>query len=84
MMRRLDRNLDLTPQQEAEVTRILRKHHERVGALWGGVRPQVRREVELTNAEIQRLLTPEQRTKFERIKMRLMPRETRVIRIRHQ
>lgn len=83
MMKRLDRTLDLTPQQEVEVTRILRSHHERIGAVWSGVRPQIRREVEQTNAEIERVLTPEQRAKFAGIKMRLMPRERHGIRIKH-
>jgi len=83
MMKRLDRTLDLTPQQEVEITRILQAHHQRIGAVWTGVRPQLRREVEQTNAEIQRVLTPEQRTKFEGIKMRLMPRERHGIRVRH-
>jgi hypothetical protein len=80
MMKRLDRSLDLTPQQEVEITSILQRHHQRIGAVWTGVRPQLRREVEQTNAEIQRVLTPEQRTKFEGIKMRLMPRERHGIR----
>lgn len=84
MMKRLDRSLDLTPQQEVEITQILQRHHQRIGAVWTGVRPQLRREVEQTNAEIQRVLTPEQRTKFEGIKMRLMPRERHGIRIRHE
>lgn len=84
MMKRLDRTLDLTPQQEVEITRILQKHHQRTGAVLSGVRPQIRREVEQTNAEIQGVLTPEQRTKFEGIKMRLMPRERHGIRIKHE
>ena len=77
LVKRLDRALDLTPQQEADVTRIIRTHHERMDAVWSGVRPQIRREVEETNAEIERVLNPEQRAKFAKLKMRLMPREGR-------
>ncbi len=84
LMKRLDRRLDLTPQQEIQVTRILERHHERIAAVWNGVRPQVRKEIEETNAEIERVLTPEQRAKFGQIKMRLMPRHDRPgIRFRH-
>ena len=84
MVKRLDRSLDLTPQQEAQVTRNLHAHHERIGAVWSGLRPQLRREVDQTNAEIERVLTPEQRKKFSGLKMRLMPRERRGIRIKHE
>jgi Spy/CpxP family protein refolding chaperone len=77
MMKRLDKTLDLTPQQEREVEAILRRGHDRVTGVWGSVRPRLRQEVEQTNAEIARVLTPEQRAKFEKIKMRMSPRRRR-------
>lgn len=72
MVKRLDQQLNLTPQQEVEVTRILTTHHERMGAVFSNVRPQMRSQIEQTNAEIRRVLTPEQRAKFEGLKMRLL------------
>jgi heavy-metal resistance protein len=84
LMQRLDHRLDLTPQQEAEVTKILEKHQQRMRAVWTNVNPQLGREIEETNAEIERILTPGQRAKFADVKMRLMPRrDRRGIRFRH-
>ncbi len=78
MVKRLDQQLNLTPQQEVEVTRILQKHQERMSAVWSNIHPQLRNEIEVTNVEIRRVLTPEQRAKFEGLKMRLqMQRQER-------
>lgn len=73
MMSRLDRELDLTPAQRKQVEEIIRRHHERVEEIWTGVRPRVRTELDQANAEIAQILTPEQRQKFEKLKMRLGP-----------
>jgi Spy/CpxP family protein refolding chaperone len=35
------------------------------------VRPQVRQELDATNAEIETVLTPEQKTKFSNLRMRI-------------
>jgi hypothetical protein len=71
MLNHLDRRLDLTDAQRKQVEEILRRRHERINEMWAGVRPRVRAEVEATNAEIARVLTPEQRAKFEKMRMRL-------------
>ena len=60
MLRHLDRRLDLTDAQRAQVERILERGHTRI-----------RGEVDATNAEIERVLTPEQRARFVRMRMRL-------------
>jgi hypothetical protein len=70
----LDRVLDLTPDQRREVARILERHHVRIEAINSGVRPQVRREIELANSEIEKILTPEQRVKFAKLKLRILRR----------
>ena len=67
----LSHRLDLTPEQDKKVKEILDRHHERIRALNESVRPQIRRELEAANAEIEAVLTPEQRAKYEKIKMRL-------------
>lgn len=75
----LDDELKFTPQQRDEVTRILEVRRQRISVINAAVRPQVRHEIEETNAEIEKLLTPEQREKFEQIKMRMLPRHDREI-----
>ena len=77
MVRHLDHALDLTPEQRAKVEEIVRRHHQRIEALTESVRPQVRQELDAANREIEALLTPEQRRKFETMKMRLGHREGR-------
>lgn len=74
LVHRLDNDLQLTPQQHTEVQRIIDTHRARIDAIMDGVHPQVRREIDQTNDEIARILTPEQRTKFESLKMRFLIR----------
>lgn len=71
MLNRLDRRLDLTDAQRAQIEQILRRRHARINETYADVRPRVRAEVEATNAEIMRVLTPEQRAKFEKMRMHL-------------
>jgi Spy/CpxP family protein refolding chaperone len=73
----LDRRLDLTADQRAKIEEILERHHQRMEGMWANVRPAMRTELEKTNDEIARVLTPEQREKFEKLKMRLGPRHGR-------
>ena len=71
MVNRLDRRLDLTDQQRVQVEEIIRRHHLAISTMWKGLHPRVHSEIEQANAEITRILTPEQRKKFERIKLHL-------------
>ena len=73
LMNRLDRELALTPQQHAQVKQILDAHAVRVQHVFDAVHPEIRREIELGNEEIRRVLTPEQRVKYEKLRMHLMP-----------
>ena len=70
----LDSELHLTLQQRDEVTRIVDARRERISAITSAVRPQIRREIEDANAEIEKLLTPEQRVQFDKMKIRMLPR----------
>ncbi len=63
---RLNRQLDLTAGQTAEVDRILRGSHERMSRLWDPIAPQAREETRKVRDQIQSLLTPDQKTKFNR------------------
>ena len=71
MVNRLDRRLDLTDRQRAQVEQIIRRHHAAIAAVRSSMQPRVRAELEQANDEITRILTPEQRKKFERIKLHL-------------
>src|SRR5688572_32665556 len=77
MVNRLDRRLDLTDQQRAQVEQIIRRHHTAITTMWRGLHPRVHSEIEQANAEITRILTPEQRKKFERIKLHISGRHGR-------
>ena len=71
MATRLGRHLDLTATQKARIEQILERRRTRMNQLWSSVRPHIHEELEQTNAEISAVLTPEQRAKFERMKLRL-------------
>jgi Spy/CpxP family protein refolding chaperone len=73
VLHRLDRELDLTPQQHAQVKQILDAHAVRVQSIFDGVHPAIRHEIDLGNEEIRRVLTPEQRAKYEKLRMHLIP-----------
>lgn len=71
---RLDRELHLTSQQKTEIQKILDRHRARMDTIMSTVRPQMRQEIEAGNSEIEKLLTPDQRTQFQHLKMRLPQR----------
>lgn len=77
MAARLDRVLDLSPDQRRRVEDILERRHQRIMEKWNSVRPVVQTEMEAANAEIERVLTPAQREKFSRMKLRMGPRHRR-------
>ena len=64
LVNRLDRRLDLTDEQRAQVARIVSARHARIAA-------NVRGEIERANAEIEEVLTTEQRVKFRKMRMRM-------------
>jgi hypothetical protein len=71
LVNRLDHRLDLTDAQRAQVEQIIRRHHDRIDHIWSSMHPNVRAEVDAANAEITRILTPQQREKFNRMKFHL-------------
>ena len=82
--RRLDKRLHFTDQQRTQVTEIIDRHQKRIAAVWANVWPSVHAEVEAANIEIDRVLTPEQRVTFAKIRTHVMPRRTGDgIRVRH-
>ena len=71
MADRLTHELDLSPQQKTQVQQIIERHRAKIDATMANVRPQVRQELDATNAEIETLLTPEQKKKFADLRMRI-------------
>ena len=77
MLFHLDRRLDLTDAQEKQIRTILERRHQRMNAQWEAMRPRMDAEIQQTNAEIERVLTPEQREKFKELRLHLGPRMRR-------
>jgi Spy/CpxP family protein refolding chaperone len=73
MMRRLDRRLDLTHEQRAQIQQIIERHATRMETELAAMRPRVNAEIRATNEEIAAVLTPEQRAKFDKFKLRPGP-----------
>ena len=71
----LDNELHFTAGQRTEVQQIIDRHRQRIEAIWASVRPQARQEIDATNAEIERILTAEQRTKFRTLQMKMQQRD---------
>lgn len=63
-VQRLHRELNLTPDQSAQVDRIMRESHEHMTKIMEPVAPQTREETRRVRQQIQAILTPQQKTKF--------------------
>jgi hypothetical protein len=70
----LSRALQLSPQQKTQVQQIIERHRAKIDAAMSTVRPQVRQELDATNKEIETILTPDQRTKFAELRMKMSAR----------
>ncbi len=71
ILNHLNRELNLTPQQHDQIAAIMERHHKRMQEISEGVRPQMHQEIEGANREIEAVLTPEQRKKYEDMRMRM-------------
>jgi Spy/CpxP family protein refolding chaperone len=67
----LDHELNLTSQQHDQIAQIMDRHHKRMMEISGGIQPHMRQEIDAANREIEAVLTPEQRKKFETMRMRM-------------
>ena len=68
---RLNKELRLTPDQKAQVQKIVDSHRGRIESLMAPVRPEIRKELDATNAEIKTVLTPDQKAQFEKMLLRM-------------
>jgi len=66
-LKRLDRDLNLTPDQHQHIEGILRESQQNMRELWDSVAPRAHQEFRHTRERILSELTPEQKKKFETI-----------------
>jgi hypothetical protein len=64
-LRRIERHLEITPEQRGRIEAILRESHERTKPIWDGIGPQLQEELMRVRQEIREELTPEQRQQFD-------------------
>ncbi len=64
-LRRMERELDLTPAQRDPIDRILKDGQDRMKKLMETVEPRRREEFKKTVEEFRAVLTPEQRERFD-------------------
>ena len=65
LLHRMDAQLNLTPEQRAQIEQIISDSQERTKAIWKPIAPQMGREMQHVRDEIRDSLTPEQRKKFD-------------------
>jgi Spy/CpxP family protein refolding chaperone len=61
---RMEKQLNLTPEQHERIAKIMRASQDRTKPLWDIIAPQMRREVKRVQEEIRQELNPEQEKKF--------------------
>jgi Spy/CpxP family protein refolding chaperone len=71
MLKRLDRELDLTPEQHARIDTVLTRRESDLRALMTEARPRFEAIAARTRTEIQAVLTPAQQQKFAEITKRI-------------
>lgn len=70
LIRRLDRSLELTDAQEAQIEEIVERRTRRMLESSDAVHRAIRDEFAATHTEIEKVLTPEQREKYRRMQHR--------------
>ena len=64
----LDDRLNLTPQQQDTINRILERDRRKADSLFREMRPRLRARFDSTRAAVEAVLTPEQREEFRRFR----------------
>ena len=67
LSKRMEKHLDLTPQQREEIETIVRDSQKRMRGMWEEIAPRTRDEFRQTHQRIREVLKPEQRRKFEEL-----------------
>jgi len=66
-VQKVKRELDLSSDQSAQVDEIMRESRKRMNKIYEPVMPEAREETRRVRQEIQALLTPEQKRKFNEV-----------------
>ena len=69
-VQRLERELDLSPEQHTKILDIVQESQERVRLLYDKIGPDLGEEMRTTREQIRAQLTPEQQRKFEQLQRR--------------
>lgn len=69
-MARWTRELDLTGKQREEIGALLKSAQARLRDLWAPVAPRARGEIEAARSEIEKLLSPDQRQRWNEARRR--------------
>jgi Spy/CpxP family protein refolding chaperone len=69
-LKRLDRQLSLTPEQHDQMVKIMKASQDRTAPLWEKIAPQMSDELKRVREEIRQVLTPEQRKKWAELNKR--------------
>ena len=64
---KMDRQLDLTPEQRQKIDKVMHDSLDRTRPLWQQISPQMRDEMRRVREEIRQQLTPEQQKKFNEL-----------------
>ena len=72
-VRRIQSELELTPEQADQMEAIVQESQARTRQLWEQVAPQLRAEFKATQERIQEVLTPEQEQRFEELMKKRRP-----------
>jgi hypothetical protein len=67
LLRRMDRDLDLTPQQHQRIEKLIAQSAERTRMLWKPIAPQMNKEMQMLHRDIRDELDPDQRQKYDEI-----------------
>ena len=70
MVERFSRELRLTPDQKEKVAQILESKRQQIAALRDQIRPRFEEVRNTSKAEIQKLLSPDQQQRFEKLQAR--------------
>jgi hypothetical protein len=70
----LERQIQISPEQRAQIVKILADGQDRIRELRQNIEPEIRREMQKSREQIQALLTESQREQFRRLMPQRQPR----------
>lgn len=75
-LKRMQRELDLSPEQRQRIDKILKEHQEEIKKITEPIQPDIQEQIQAARDEFLEVLTPEQRARFEEsLKRQQHPKE---------